>query len=99
MENNDHNLSDALITKLGLTISDQQVNAPLSPNARVFNYPHLEDVYVMESDLYGNPMPQGSCFLAFNGKHGMIGKHLKIETLIEKDVNEIRKMVEANSEG
>ena len=53
----------------------------------------------MESDLYGNIMPKGSCFLAFNGKRGLIGKHLKVTTLKSASVEEIKKMIEANAEG
>jgi len=53
----------------------------------------------MESDLYGNTMPKDSCFLAFNGKHGLIAKHLKVETLRNASVEEIKKLIEANSEG
>jgi hypothetical protein len=53
----------------------------------------------MESDLYGNKMPKDSCFLAFNGQHGLIGKHLKVETLKHSTVVEIQHMVEENNEG
>jgi hypothetical protein len=53
----------------------------------------------MESDLYGNKMPEGSCFLAFNGHHGLMGKHLKLETLRNSSVEDIKKMVESNLEG
>ena len=53
----------------------------------------------MESDLYGNTMPKDSCFLAFYGSHGLIGKHLRVETLKNASVTDIKKMVESNSEG
>jgi hypothetical protein len=53
----------------------------------------------MESDLYGNTMPKDSCFLAFSGLHGMVGKHLKVETLKQLSIMEIKKMVHDNNEG
>jgi hypothetical protein len=57
----------------------------------------LKDVFIMESDLYGNTMPKGSCFLAFYGQHGR--RPLKIETLRNATVDDIKKMVECNNEG
>ncbi len=53
----------------------------------------------MECDLYGNLMPKNSCFLAFYGHHGLIGKHLKVETLKNASVEDIKKMVDSNLEG
>jgi hypothetical protein len=53
----------------------------------------------MESDLYGNTMPKGSCFLAFEGNHGLIGTHLPVATLKQASVEEIRQMIAANAEG
>jgi hypothetical protein len=53
----------------------------------------------MESDLYGNKMPKDSCFLAFNGRHGLIGKHLKVETLKNATIKDIKEMIEINKEG
>ena len=53
----------------------------------------------MENDLYGNVMPDHSCFLAYYGQHGLIGKHLSIETLNNSSIEDIRKMVESNIEG
>jgi hypothetical protein len=44
-------------------------------------------------------MPKDSCFLAFYGHHGLIGKPLKIETLKNADVKDIKNMVESNEEG
>ena len=95
----DFNIDEETISKIGLRLSDKLVNAQIAPNARVFEYPHLDNVFIMESDLYGNIMPKGSCFLAFCGKHGLIGKHLKMETLKNASVEDIKKMVESNSEG
>ena len=63
----DHNIDDDTIRKVGLRPSDQLINAQIAPDARVFEYPHLENVFIMESDLYGNRMPKDSCFLAFSG--------------------------------
>ncbi len=53
----------------------------------------------MENDLYGNVMPKDSCFLAYYGNHGLIGKHLKVETLFNASVSEIRDMVQSNIDG
>src|SRR5687768_14043139 len=93
------NLDDQTITAIGLRSTNKQINAEVSPNARIFEYPHLPDVYIMECDLYGNKMPKDSCFLAFTGQHGLIGKHIKVETLKNLSVNEIKQMVEENNEG
>lgn len=95
----DYNIDDATISKIGLRLSDKTMNAQITSDARVFEYPHLDRVFVMESDLYGNLMPKDSCFLAFNGTHGLIGKHLKVETLRNATIEDIQVMVEANTEG
>ena len=97
--NNENNIDAETIETLGLKLTDAPINAPTAFLARVFEYPHLENVYIMESDLYGNIMPKDSCFLAFNGHHGMIGKHLKVETLKHSSVSDIQKMVQDNKEG
>src|SRR5688572_15251565 len=91
------NIDEETITRLGLRLSDKHVNC--DPSSRVFEYPHLDEVFIMESDLYGNKMPQDSCFLAFNGNHGMIGKHLYVETLKKSSVSDIQRIVQANVEG
>jgi hypothetical protein len=96
---NDENIDSETISKLGLQLSDEPINAQISPGARVFDYPHIQDVFIMECDLYGNKMPADSCFLAFKGAHGLIGKHLKVETLKNATPDEIRKMVETHQEG
>ncbi len=99
IKNNNVNIDKETISKIGLTLSDKPINAQIAPNARVFKYPNLDNVFIMESDLYGNTMPKNSCFLAFNGSHGLIGKHLKVEILKNASVEDIKKMVESNSEG
>ena len=68
-------------------------------DARVFEYPGLENVFVMENDPYGNIMPKGSCFLAFFGSHGLIGKHLRVEELKNASADDIKKLVASHSEG
>lgn len=94
-----YNIDEETIKGLGLTISHKQINAQSAPHARVFEYPHLENVFIMENDLYGATMPEHSCFIAFNGRHGLVGKHLTIEKLKSSSVEEIRKLVVDNSEG
>ena len=93
------NIDEATIKRLGLRISEKPINAQIAPGSRIFEYPHLENVFVMESDLYGNVMPEKSCFLAFSGKHGMMGKHLTVETLAKATVSDIRHIVETNTDG
>ncbi len=99
--NNEHevNIDDDTIGLVGLRLTDKHLNAETALTSRVFEYPHLPDVYVMESDLYGNRMPKDSCFLAFIGQHGMIGKHVRVETLRHSTVMDIKQMVEDNNEG
>ena len=99
IENSVLNIDEETINKIGLTPSDELDKAQIAPGARVFKYPHLDNVFIMESDLYGNRMPKNSCFLAFPGAHGWIGKHLKVETLKNASAEDIKKMVESNSEG
>jgi len=93
------NIKNSTIAKMGLRLSNQKINAEISPDARVFEYPHLPNVFIMENDLYGNVMPKNSCFLAFYGKHGLIGKHLNIDTLLHSSVADIKNLVESNTEG
>ena len=95
----DTNIDRETISKIGLRLSDKAINAEISLAARVFEYPHLKDVFVMENDLYGNIMPNGSCFLAFYGRHGLIGKELSIEKLSNSSVEDIRNIVQINTEG
>lgn len=92
------NLDEETIRQVGLRLSDEPVHAELSVGSRVFEYPGLDKVFIMESDLYGNVMPKDSCFLAFYGQHGLIGKHLKVETLRNASIEDIKKMVESNLE-
>ena len=96
---NDVNIDQETIIKIGLRPSDKSINARIAPEARVFKYPNLENVFIMECDLYGNKMPKDSCFLVFTGNHGLIGKHLKVEVLKNASREDIKKMVECNNEG
>jgi hypothetical protein len=93
------NLDEETISQVGLKLSNEHVNAQLATGSRVFEYPGLDKVFVMESDLYGNVMPQDSCFLAFYGPHGLIGKHLKVDVLRNSSISDIKTIVERNSEG
>jgi len=93
------NLSRETISKVGLRLSDKAINAGISQTARVFEYPHLKDVFVMENDLYGNVMPKDSCFLAFYGRNGLIGKQITVEKLRNASTEEIKNLVKINSEG
>lgn len=99
IKSSDLNIDEKTISKIGLRLSDKSINAQIAPNARVFEYPHLDNVFVMESDLYGNIMPKDHCFLAFYGSHGLMGKHLKVETLNNASVEDIKMMVASNSAG
>ena len=95
----DINIDEETISKIGLQPSDKAINAQISSEARVFAYPHLENVFIMESDLYGNKVPKGSCFLAFTAPHGVIGIHLKVEALKNATPEDIKNMVESHQEG
>jgi len=92
-------INSKTISQLGLRLSSKKINADACPEARVFEYPHLTNVFIMENDLYGNKMPDGSCFLAFYGKHGLIGKHLSVKKLINSSREEIKNLVACNNEG
>ena len=96
---NHFTIDEETISKTGLRLSDKDINAQTAANARIFEYPGLDNVYIMESDLYGNSMPEGSCFIAFSGTHGLTGKHIKIETLRNASRGDIKAMVESHSEG
>ena len=95
----EYNIDSETIRNLNLRLSNKHINAETALTARVFEYPHLDNVFVMESDLYGNTMSKDSCFLAFHGQHGLVGKHLKVETLKNASVEDIKKMVANNNEG
>jgi len=99
INNNEENIDDETIEAVGLKLTTTPINAATALSARIFEYPHLENVYIMESDLYGNTIPKDSCFLAFTGQHGLIGKHLKVETLKHSSVFDIQKMVQDNNKG
>jgi hypothetical protein len=71
----------------------------LASNARMYQFPNLENVYVMESDFYGNPMPEGSCFLAIQGKHGLIGRQMNVEKLRNCSAADLQKMMQSIQEG
>jgi hypothetical protein len=98
-DNNQYSIDEKTISKIGLRLSDRPINANIAPEARVFEYPGLADVFVMESDLYGNKMPVNSCFLVFIGQHGLIGKHLNVETLKNASLQDIRNLVDNHKEG
>lgn len=91
-------INEEIVYKLGLRLSDKLTNTSIASNARVFDSPYLNDVFVMESDLYGNIMPKDSCFLAFYGIHGLIGKELSVDTLTNIGIEDIQSIVKNNSE-
>ena len=93
------NIDEEVISQVGLQLSKKAINASIAKDSRVFEYPLLDNVFIMESDLYGNSMPPGSCFLAFKGRNGWIGKHLKIDTLKYASVEDIKRLVDNNHEG
>jgi hypothetical protein len=94
-----HNIDEETISKLGLTVTNKQINAQSAPHARVFEYPRMENVFIMENDLYGAAMPPHSCFIAFTGRHGLVGRHLTIDELKNLSVEDVQKLVADNSEG
>ena len=96
---NPFHLDRVTIKQLGIQRTYKNPIAHIVPDARVFEYPGIENVFIMESDLYGNPMPEGSCFLTFEGRAGWMGKHLKIEKLKNSSKEDIRKIVENNHSG
>ena len=93
------NLDSETIKSVGLKLSNKPLNSREALSTRVFEYPSLENVYIMESDLYGNTMPKDSCFLAFNGRNGLIGRHLKVATLKRLTETEIENLVYRNNQG
>ena len=94
-----YNIDDATIKKLGLQKTEAPEHSNIDPATRLFTFPNVENAYIMENDLYGNPMPAGSCFLAFQGKHGFVGQHLSIETLKNASAKDIKALIDANIGG
>jgi hypothetical protein len=94
-----YQLDDETIRFLELKPVVTPLTAEIPSAGRVFAYPHLKDVYIMESDLYGNEMPEGSCFLAFPGTHGLMGEHLKIEALLTATPGDIMRLVKKDHNG
>jgi hypothetical protein len=99
INNNVHHIDEETISSTGLRPSHNPVTAQLATRTRIFEFPTLQDVFVMESDFYGNAMPAGTCFLVFNGRHGFIGEELHVETLRNISAAEIRERVRRNSAG
>ncbi len=99
LHTNQFNLDKKTIEQLGLRRCYKSINAQIAPHARVYEYPNLDNVYIMESDLYGNTMPKGTFFLAFEGRAGLIGKHITIATLRNSSIEDLRKIVEDNQLG
>ena len=99
INNNNDSIDAETIENIGLRLISKPLHAEPPTLARVFEYPNLEKVYIMERDLYGNPMPKDFCFLAFNGHHGLIGKHMRVETLRRSTISDIEQMVQHNNEG
>ncbi len=93
------NIDDDTIKKVGLRLSEKPINAKTAAELRVFEYPHLENVFIMERDLFGNAMPKDSCFLAFKGHHGLIGLHLSVERLKNASAEDVGNMVQHNNKG
>ncbi|MEI6948350.1 hypothetical protein V9K67_14230 [Paraflavisolibacter sp. H34] len=92
-------IDEETIRKIGLRLTDKKISPPSNPNARIFEYPHMENVFVMESDLYGNSMPPDFCFIVFYGKHGFIGTEVDLETLKNASPEDIRQLVQRNVHG
>ena len=44
--NIDLNIDEETISKIGLRLSDKPINATIAINARVFEYPHLKNVFI-----------------------------------------------------
>lgn len=96
---NENNIDAETIKTIGLKLSDEPINAGTALSARVFKYSQLENVYIMEGDIYGNTMPKDSCFLAFKGEHGLIGKHLKVGTLKRLSASDLQTIIANNNKG
>src|SRR5829696_3843438 len=92
-------IDEETIKSIGLQPADIPAGAQLARNARVFAFPGLQNVLVMESDLYGNPMQEGTCFLAVQGQHGLMGRSLHVEKLKTCSTDDVQKMVHGISEG
>ena len=88
-------IDEETISTAGLRLSDTPVKSVLAIKARMYEFSTLDDVYIMESDFYGNPMPEGSCFMAFKGRHGLLGTDMPLETLRTSSTEDIR-MVQSN---
>ena len=94
-----YHLDQEIVNHIGLKPADIPAKSQLATNARVYRFPSMENVFVMESDLYGNPMPEGLCFLAVQGKHGLMGRPLRVEKLRTRSTADIQKMAQSISEG
>lgn len=93
------NINIKTINDLELYQVGKAINAHTTSKARIFSIADLQDVYIMENDLYGNVMPMGSFFLAFNGRNGLMGIQILIDTLRKSSPSDIGKIVDANNNG
>ena len=96
---NNCKIDEETILQLGLLQVDPLSANPGICTGRTFAYPNLENVYIMECDLYGNDIPADHCFLAFNGHHGLMGKNIKLDKLKQSGKEDIQEMVHSNEEG
>jgi hypothetical protein len=99
IEETTYHIDDEIINSLGLQHTTISISAPSSVRVRAYSFPTLEHVYIMEKDLYGNQMPEGSCFLAVQGKHGLIGRSMHVDKLRNYSVAEIKSIVQKIQEG
>jgi len=91
-------VSKQVISNLSLQLTDK-LDTVSELTGKIYKYPNIKDVYILEKDLYGNSMPEGYCFLAFSGSHGMIGRQLSLKTLEKASEEDMRILIESNEQG
>ena len=89
-----YHVNEDIIINLGLQPTTIPISSPSTVGVRAYSVPTLEQVYIMENDLYGNPLPEGSCFLAVQGKHGLIGRSIREVKLRNYSAGEILNIVQ-----
>ena len=78
---NESNINNETINKVGLRISDKKINSEINTKARIFEYPHLENVFIRRSGWL-----EGRRIVDWSRK----GKDILIKDYITRNVNTTR---------
>jgi|SRR6476620_4138960 len=94
---NNYTLDEEVVQFLALRLRLTPIEIDSTVTGRIFEYPHIPEVYILEDDLTGNRMPEGTCLLAFTDREKLEGVKLKIETLLISTPGDIKRLIQQAS--